>query len=321
MQYHYTASGDSGKVVEGDIDAQSPAAVLEWMVQRGLRPITIKVAAVGGSKVLGGKFSPKVTIEDKVFLTKYLALMLSVGTDLFRAIDILIADFEKPAMKALLVEMKDSLGKGQPFYTTFAKYPKYFSQVFVNVIKAAELSGSLDETLNKLSADLERQQALHNRIKGALVYPLVLVVLSLVVLFSMVTFVLPKIADSFSLGTTDTPGFSQLVFSIGFFFKDNIVFILLFIVLSVAGSWFFFRKTITGIRFISKTALKIPVIRNVIRKISLQRFAATLTSLIRSGTPIIKSLEITADSAGDGELKDALTRISRDGLAKGLTIG
>ena len=155
MQYHYIASEQSGKVIDGDIDAQSPAAVLEWMVQRGLRPITIKVAVVGGSKTLGGRFSPKVTIEDKVFLTKYLALMLGVGTDLFSAIDILIADFEKPAMRALLVEMKDSLGKGQPFYTTFARYPKYFSPVFVNVIKAAELSGSLNDTRDKLSIDVE----------------------------------------------------------------------------------------------------------------------------------------------------------------------
>ena len=321
MQYHYTASEHSGKVVDGDIDAQSPAAVLDWMVQHGLRPITIKVAAVGGSKILGGKFSPKVTIEDKVFLTKYLALMLSVGTDLFRAIDILIADFEKPAMKALLVEMKDSLGKGQPFYTTFARYPKFFSPVFVSVIRAAELSGSLDDTLDKLSADLERQQELHNRIKGALVYPVILVILSLVVLFSMVTFVLPKISESFLSSTAETPIFSQVVFAIGFFFKDNLILILLFITLSTLGSWIFLRKTVVGIRFMSRMALKIPVVKNVIRKIALQRFAATLGSLIRSGTPIIESLDITANSAGDGELKDALFRISREGLAKGLTIG
>ena len=152
-------------------------------------------------------------------------------------------------------------------------------------------------------------------------YPVVLIVLSLVVLFSMVTFVLPKVAESFSLGTTDTPLFSQVVFAVGFFFKDNMVLILLSIVVGTVGTWFFLKKTMVGMKFMSRMALRIPVVKNVIRKVALQRFAGTLASLIHSGTPIIESLEITADSAGNGELKDALIRISRDGLAKGLTIG
>ena len=137
----------------------------------------------------------------------------------------------------------------------------------------------------------------------------------------MVTFVLPKVAESFSFGTTDTPLFSRVVFLIGFFFRDHMILILFFIIAGTVGAWFFLRKTVVGMRFMSRMALKIPVIKNVIRKVALQRFASTLVSLIHSGTPIIESLEITADSAGNGELKDALIRISRDGLAKGLTIG
>jgi len=308
-------------MVEGNLEADSPAAVLEWMVQRGLRPVSIKVAAVGGSRVLGKRFSPKITVEDQVFLTKYLSLMLRVGTDLFRAIDILTEDFEKPSVKALLIEMKDGLGKGLPFYTAFEKHPKYFSPVFVSLIKAAETSGNLEEILNKLSVDLERQWALRNRIKSTLVYPIVLVVLSVVILFLMVSIALPKIAETFSSGAVDPPAFSKLVFAMGFFFQKFMIPIIILMVSSVGGGWFFIRKTIAGKRLVSRAAARAPVVSDVIRKIALQRFASTLSSLIHSGTPILEAIEITADAAGEGELRDSLLRISREGLTKGLTIG
>ena len=154
MKFHYTASDTNGRLIEGDLEAQSPSEVLDWMVQRGLKPISIKISGVGTEKIVKGRFSGKITVEDKVFLMKYLALMLSVGTDLFKAIDILIADFEKSAMKALLLEMKDTLGKGQPFYTTFERHPQHFSQVFVSLIKAGEASGTLEKVLGKFEIEI-----------------------------------------------------------------------------------------------------------------------------------------------------------------------
>lgn len=321
MQYHYTASEYGGRVIGGDIQAENPAAVLEWMVTHGLKPISIKIAGVGAAKLMTGRFKAKITIEDQVFLTKYLALMLKVGTDLFTALDILIADFDKPVMKALLVEMKDGLGKGHSFHSTFARHPRYFSPVFVSLIRAAETSGSLEKTLEKLSSDLERQWALRNKIRGALVYPLVLVVLSLIILFSMVTFVLPQVADSFSTGVADPPGFSRVVFSIGFFFRDYVAFIIPLLIAGVVGPLIFFRRSVLGRRLFSHMMIRVPVVREVIRKLALQRFASTLSSLIRSGISILEALEITAGAVGSGELRDALHRISREGLSKGLTIG
>ncbi|OGY62395.1 MAG: hypothetical protein A3G58_01080 [Candidatus Colwellbacteria bacterium RIFCSPLOWO2_12_FULL_46_17] len=320
MQFHYKASETSGKLIEGDLDAGSPGEVLEWMVQRSLKPISIKVAGVGAEKIMKGRFSAKITIEDQVFLTKYLALMLKVGTDLFKAIDILVLDFNKPAMKALLLEMKDALGKGQPFYTTFARHPQHFSPVFVNLIKAGESSGTLEEVLNKLSVDLEKQWELRNKIKGSLVYPFILVILSLVVLFLMVSLALPQIAETFTSGALEPPLFSRIVFAIGFFFRDYMVLLIFSFISMGVGTWIFL-KSVTGKRFVSRLIGKTPVVKEVIRKIALQRFASTLSSLIRSGTPILEALETTAESAGIGELKDALIRIAREGLTKGLTVG
>jgi len=320
MRFHYTASDAGGKITEGDLDAQSPAEVLEWMVKRGLKPVSIKLSGVGAEKIVGKGVSKKITVEDKVFLTKYLALMLSVGTDLFKAIDILVEDFDKPAVKALLLEMKDGLSKGQPFYSTFARYPQYFSSVFINLIKAGESSGNLEGVLRKLSSDLEKQWALRNRIKGSLIYPAVLVVLSFTVLFLMVSLALPKIAETFTTGAVEPPFFSRVVFAVGFFFRDYMVLIIALILGGGIGL-FFFMRSVTGKKLFSRIISKTPVVKDVINKVALQGFAGTLASLIRSGTPILQALEVTADSAGVGELKDALLRISNEGLAKGLTVG
>ena len=320
MQFHYKASDSGGKVIEGDLDAQGSGEVLEWMVQRSLKPISIKIAAVGAERMVGRGFGNKITVEDQVFLTKYLALMLRVGTDLFKAIDILVADFNKPAMKALLLEMKDTLGKGQPFYTTFARHPQHFSQVFVSLIKAGESSGTLEQVLEKLSTDLEKQWDLRNKIKGSLIYPAVLVGLSLVVLFLMVSLALPQIAETFTSGAIEPPFFSRVVFAIGFFFRDYMVLLISLMIVSGFGM-FLFLKSMTGKRLVSRIVGKTPIIKEVIHKVALQRFSSTLSSLIRSGTPILEALETTADSAGVGELRDALLRIAREGLAKGLTVG
>jgi len=174
--------------------------------------------------------------------------------------------------------------------------------------------------LNKLSVDLEKQWELRNKIKGSLVYPFILVILSLVVLFLMVSLALPQIAETFTSGALEPPLFSRIVFAIGFFFRDYMVLLIFSFISMGVGTWIFL-KSVTGKRFVSRLIGKTPVVKEVIRKIALQRFASTLSSLIRSGTPILEALETTAESAGIGELKDALIRIAREGLTKGLTVG
>ncbi len=320
MRFHYVASQPNGRIVEADVEAQGPSDVLAWMATQGLRPVSLK--AVGGVQAKGiqGMFGQSITVEDQVFLTKYLALMLKVGTDLFKAIDILIADFDKPVVKALLIEIRDNLGKGQPFYVTFAKYPKFFSPVFVNLIRAGEKSGNLETVFSDLSVDLERDAALRNNIKGALIYPIILVCMALLIVFGMVVFALPKIAASFYSNAITPPPFSAVVFGIGLFIGKYVVEIILGLIALVVGGVFFFRSQYGKFIF-SKVVARTPIINEVVHRIALQRFAATLSSLMKAGMPIIESIEIAAEAGGSAEMKAALLRISREGIAKGLTIG
>lgn len=321
MQYHYIATQQNGKIIEGDMEAEAVANVLEFLASRNLRPVSIK--PIKGIKEMGkqGIFSGSLTLSDQVFLTKYLALMLKVGMDLFTAIDILIADFEKQILKALLLEIRSNLEKGQPFYTTFEKYPKYFSAVFVNLIKAGEASGNLESVLRDLSVGLEKEKDLRGRIQAALIYPIILLIGSVGVLVIMVTFAIPRIANLFTSSNITPPLFSRVVFAFGLFTAKYIWILLPGLALTVFGLYFFSSKTLAGRRIVFNVAYAVPVVRVILEKLSLQRFAGTLASLMRAGLPILESLEITASTLGSAEMREALIRISREGVSKGLTIG
>ena len=201
MKFHYIASQSNGKVVEGDINAGSAEEVLQFLASKGLRPISIKIRKsvdISGMKFFG----QTITVSDKVFLTRYLSLMLKAGTDLYKAIDILIKDFDKPVLKALLTEIRINLEKGSPFYLTFSKYPRHFSSVFVNLIKAGEKSGNLTEVFDNLSVSLEKEKELKNKVRSALIYPIILLVMSFLMLLLLVTFAIPRIANVFlSIGS------------------------------------------------------------------------------------------------------------------------
>ncbi len=321
MRFHYIAFQSTGKVVEGNADGKDQAEVLAYLAKSGLRPISVKPLELGLSKYKKSLFGAKISLSDKIFLTKYLSLMLKVGTDLFKAIDILIADFDKPAVKALMLEIRGSLERGEPFHTTFLHYSNFFSPVFVNLIKAGETSGSLDHVLEDLSTSLEKESDLRSRLRGALVYPILLLVMAFLILTFLVTFALPKIADVFSGGGFNPPIFSRIVFAIGLFLGKYIVFFWGAGILIIGGLFLFFKKSKTGPLIFGRILSTAPLIKNVTGKLALQRFASTFSSLLKSGLPILDSLEITAQAVGQADIRDALRRISREGISRGLTVG
>lgn len=320
MRFHYIASETAGKIIEGEIEAQGVAEVLEFLAGKGLKPVNIKI--VKGFKTVSGTgiFGEGITETDKIFLTRYLGLMLKVGTDLLQATEVLMTDFDKPMIKSFLSEVRSNLEQGQPFYLSFAKYPRFFNPVFVNLIKAGEASGNLDKVLEDMSNSLEKQQDIKNRIKGVLIYPVFLLVASFMILFFLVTFALPKIAGVFAGSGFNPPLFSRIVFAIGGFFGS---YALIFASLVVAGgiaAFYFYKTSLIFRRFVFNILTYLPGVRNVVTKIALQRFAATLASLIEAGLPLTQGIEITSMAVGNEELKEALLRISREGITKGLSV-
>jgi len=317
--FHYIASEQNGKILESDIDAENVGEVLRLLAAKNLKPVSVRPASKmrGRLRVFGGK----ITMTDKIFLSKYLALMLKIGTGLLQAINILIEDLDKPAIRKLLVEIKTNLEKGLPFFSTFAKYPRSFSQVYINLVKAGEASGSLESVFDNLTNSLTKEKNLTDQVRGALIYPVLLLVAALFILIFLVFFALPKISKVFSESGFNPPLFSKIVFGVGAFFGKFGIILIALLVVSVIAFFYLYRTSGVFRRLVFGIISEVPVVKEIVRKMALQRFSATLSSLIKAGLPLTEAIEITADAVGNAELKEALLRISREGLAKGLTVG
>lgn len=319
MLYHYVASDNAGKIVEADLDADNLSRVLQYLAGRDLRPISVKPLKENIFNLK--RFFGGIGIDDKIFLAKYLALMLRVGTDLLSAIDILITDFDKPAVKNFLLEVRDNLGRGQQFYKAFASHPETFSQSFISLIKAAETSGNLQSTFEELSASLVQEADLRSKIRSAFIYPIILLATAGAVITFLVTFALPKISKVFVESGIQPPFFSRIVFGVGLFVGSNIWLILLFFFGIIGFLVYAYLKTEVGKQIFYKALSSTPIIKNIYRQIAVQRLTSTMSSLMRAGLPIIETIKVAADTVGFGEFRFSLERIANEGLAKGLTIG
>lgn len=319
MRFHYTASDKAGRIIKDEIEAQGIAEALEILAGKGLKPLNVK--AVKESSTMKKRwFWGGINETDKIFLTRYLGMMLKTGTDLLRAIDVLINDFDKPILKEFLNEVHHNLEKGQPFHTSFSSYPQFFDPVFVNLIKAGEVSGNLDKILEDLSVSLNKKQEIKSRLRAMLVYPAFLLVVSFGILFFLVTFAVPKIANVFESSGFQPPLFSRIVFAVGKVFGAYALYIGGGILAAVFAVFYLYKHSLIFRRFVFGFINHLPIIRGILIKIALQRFAATLSSLIKAGLPLSRGIEITAEAVGHEGVKTALLRISKEGISRGVTV-
>jgi Type II secretory pathway, component PulF len=247
--------------------------------------------------------------------------MLKVGTDLFSAIDILIEDFQSGPAKRFLLEIRSNLEQGKPFWYTFSLHPEYFSPVVTNLIKAGETSGNLETTLEQVSQDLERERDLTSKIKSALIYPVLLLVASFLMVIFLVVFAVPKLAEMFISAGAKLPTYSKIVLGTGMFLNKHLGIVLPLILGIPIALFIYFGKTKPGKELFNKFLDKIPVTRDLLEKLALQRFSTVLAHLIKAGMPIIQAIEVTSYATGNPKYEAALLRISKEYLAKGLSIG
>ncbi|MCD6568985.1 type II secretion system F family protein [bacterium] len=324
MLFHFVAQDAQGRIKEGNISQPNLQAALEFLVGQKLKPISVKPLILMKRKrkgLLSLLLKEEISLKDKVFLTKYLSLMLRVGTDLFSAIDILMEDFESGPARRFLLEIRNNLEQGKPFYIAFSHHPESFSSVTVNLIKAGETAGNLESTLEQISINLERDRELTSKVKSSLVYPVILVIASVAMVVFLVTFAIPKLGEMFLSTGQKIPTYTRLVLTTGMFLNHNLAFILPLIIALPLFFYFYFIKNRKGRKKLSSLLEKIPVVRDLVKKMALQRFASVLSSLIKAGMPIMQAIEVTASAVGNPQFEAALLRISRQYLAKGVTLG
>lgn len=318
MRLHYKAATKEGKLEQGVIEAGDINEAAQYLRSKELTPIHI----IKEQDNLIAKAFPmmrKVKTGDLVLFTRQLSSMLSSGLTLMKALGILKDQIQNPAMSEIVNSIINDVEEGKTLSSSLSKYPNVFSPIYVSLIKAGESSGLLDKVLSRLADNLEKQTKLRGTIKGALMYPVIVVILMALVMFIMMIFVIPQLTTLYQNLNVPLPFTTQVV--IGFSnFISSFWFV---IVLAVAGIVYFFRrwkKTVEGELIIDSIMLKLPIFGRLIQQTILAEFSRTFGLLVGTGTLVVDALIQTADTANNVHYRNAIKDVSKQ-VEKGVTIG
>jgi type IV pilus assembly protein PilC len=309
MQFKYTVETKDGKTQESSAEAPDKDTLLANLRKQGLRPLSVRV--VTGFSASKKSAKRRVKSKDLVIFTRQLSTLVSAGVPLTRALTTLQTQTENKVFKSVVGDVIKDVEGGLSLGDTFAKYPSAFSEVYVNMVKAGEAGGILDEILKRLAHQLEQDASIRKKIKGAMTYPVVILSITIVAFFGIMTFIIPKIGkilNDLAGPGTKLPVYTRILLGISVFMQHYLIFIL--ILLGIAG--FFARRYIrteAGKYQFHSLLLKIPVLREVITKVAVARFARTFAALMSAGVSVLDSLEVTGGAIGnkviEKELKDA----------------
>ena len=315
----YKAVTKEGKSIDGLIEARDEKEAANYLRSKDFIPIKIEKKEKGSLRDLIPFFSSKVKSANVVVFTRQLSSMLTSGITLVRSLEIIKGQTTNSALVAVLDSMIRDIEEGKNLSSALTKYPDIFSSVYVSLIKAAESSGLLDKALLRLAETLEKQQKLKGTIKGALAYPVIVIVMMIGVMFVMMVFVIPQLSTLYEGLGAELPLPTKIVvamskFSISFW-PVIIAFVGLFVFLF--RTW---HKTVEGEIAIDSIILKLPVFGKLIKESILVEFSRTLGTLLGSGTLVIDSLGEVSGITGNVVYKNAIMDIAQR-VEKGLTMG
>jgi general secretion pathway protein F len=321
--YEYTALDIKGKTISGIIDADSSRTARQKLRSSKIFPVSIEevhdTSKIKTKKSFSFKDSfSRVRPYEISMMTKQLATLLGAGLPLVSAMDALISQIRSQAFKKMLAKIKDSIVEGNSFARSLSLFPGTFSSLYINMVKAGETSGALDIVLDRLADITEKQEALKNRIRAAMAYPVLMSLIGMLVLFFLLTFIVPNITSIFSEMNETLPAPTLFLIKISAFFKNYWWMILIVLAISLF-SLNSVRKTVKGRYFFDKTKLLLPRFGILAKKIAVARFSRTLGSLLDNGVPLLSSLEIVKNIVDNALISDAIEAASKEvGRGQGL---
>lgn len=314
MNFIYTASTKEGKTVHGTFDAPNKEMAITSLKHQGLRPLVVKSAGRSSGR-FGFRFGKRVGLKDIVVFTRQLSTMVSAGVPLNRSLSTLQNETENKYFKEVIGSISKDVQAGKPLGEAFAKFPNVFSEVYVNMVKAGEAGGILDDILKRLASQMEKEASMHKKIRSAMTYPVVILTVTVLAFFGIMVFIIPKInkiVKDLAGPNTQLPIYTRILLGISDFMRHNAFFIL--IILAVAA--FFigrYIKTPKGKYHFHALLLRTPIINTVITKVAVARFARTFASLMAAGVGVLDALDVTGGAIGnkviEAELKEAAKQV------------
>lgn len=324
MQFSYKARTKEGKTISGNAEAADKQGLIALLHKQNLQPVVIEVSRKqkkSGINLFGP--SKKIKLSDLVIFTRQLSTMISAGVPLARSLAALQGDAENPYMREVLASVTKDVESGAPLGDAFAKFPNVFSEVYVNMVRAGEEGGILDDILKRLALQVEQDASIRKKIKSAMMYPTVILSVTVVAFFGIMLFVVPKLGKILtSLGGPDAklPIYTQVLLNISSFCVSATIIphvpnmLLIVGVLTVAGIYGLrYIKTPKGRYAFDSLLLRIPIIKTIILKVAIARFSRTFASLMGSGVSVLDALSVTGAALGnkviEKELKDAAEEV------------
>lgn len=305
--YKYIAKTKDGKTVSNFVELSDRAAVISMLREKELFIISIDEKKERAKQELTF-FQKKIKLDDLVIFSRQLATMVDAGIPLVGALDILGDQVENPTFRKVIVNIKEKVETGSSLSEALAKHSKVFSSLFINMVKAGESSGMLDDILDRLAAYLEKTSALQRKVKSALIYPAVITVMAILITLVLLIKVIPVFKDIYSGFGAALPKPTQLLINV----SNAIVHYFLLIFLITGGVIFAiysYTRTERGRTIFDAITLKLPVFGVLLRKVAVSKFTRTLSTLVRSGVPILSSLEIVAKTSGNKVIENAVKNV------------
>jgi type IV pilus assembly protein PilC len=300
-KYLYKGITASNRETEGEIQAKNRDEAMSLIKKKKIRAITLRKKPTEFSL----SFGSGVKLVDLSRFTRQFAAMTSAGLPLVQCMDILSHQTENKTLSAAIGQASGDIQGGSSLAEAFGKHPKIFNNLYCNMVAAGETSGNLDGVLARLAEYQEKAHKLIRKIRGAMIYPVILGFVSTVVTSLLLIFVVPTFADMFSELGGDLPAPTLVVMTISDFLQRYILQVLIALLI-IAVFVYQYRKTNKGAYFFDSLLLKIPVLGDLNRKSSISRFSQTLSTLLDSGISIIQALSITAKTAGNKVLEKGI---------------
>jgi type IV pilus assembly protein PilC len=292
--FTYVALTKDGHRQSSTIQAPTAEAAGHLLKEQGLLPVEVHEKQAGsGLQFLSNLAS--ISLTEKISFITNLSVMLKAGISVTKSLQILVNQTQNRRFKAMLAEIAAQVESGKSLGESLEKHSDVFSNIFVSMIKVGELSGNLEKSLEYLGTQLQREADLRSKTKGAMIYPAVIVAAMVIIGVLMSIFVLPKLTSIFKDFSSDLPIMTKIVIAIADFMSANAVVAILGILGIVAAIWFGLR-THDGKKAFHVFLLHFMVINTIVKKINLARFSRVLSSLLKSGIPIVQALEVASDS-------------------------
>ncbi|MEI6561315.1 MAG: type II secretion system F family protein [Verrucomicrobiota bacterium] len=343
-KFNYVALDARGTESTGVIEAASSNEAISQLRQSGFFPTNVVEEGKGGArKTVGGakkatrstatpsvakkegggiEFFKKTTVKSKILMvfTRQLATLIDAGLPLLRGLTVLAKQEKDVVLKRTINMLADSVQGGSTFSESLAQHPKVFNKLYINMVKAGELGGVLELVLNRLAEFQEKAQKIANKVKSAMAYPMIVLVIAILIMWFLLVFIVPKFEAIFKdmLGNKPLPDITQFVIGISKAVQDHFFSIIGFFVAFVIA-YKLFASSSAGRVVLDRVKLRVPLMGDLLRKSSISRFTRTLGTLVESGVPILQALNITKDTSGNAVIADAIMKV-HDAVKEGESI-